>query len=175
MDRIDLAAIAAVDEVLHHRVADLAVLARGADDGDRIGPHDPPHRAEDVVAARARRRRRRIEIQHDAHVGRDRALGRGEDRIEIQLGDLGKVGDQLADALNELRERLAVDAFLAAHAPEDLRGGDAVEHLHGIRLAGRREAEGDVLRHLDQHAAHAEGDELAEARIGDGADDHLAA
>ena len=146
MDRIDLAAIAAVDEVLHHRVADLAVLARGADDGDGVRPHDPPHGAEDVVAARARRRRRRIEVEHDAHVGRDRALGRGEDRVQIHLGDLGEVGDQLADVLNELRERLAVDAFLAAHALEDGGGGDAVEHRHGIRPAGRREAEGHVLQ-----------------------------
>ena len=40
-------------------------------------------------------------------------------------------------------------------------------------LRRRGEPEGDVLQHLDQHAAEAEGDQLAEARIGDGADDDL--
>jgi len=37
------------------------------------------------------------------------------------------------------------------------------------------EAERDVLQHLDQHAAEAERDELAERRVGDGADDHFLA
>ena len=42
-------------------------------------------------------------------------------------------------------------------------------------LAGGREAEGDVLQHLDEDAAEAEGDELAEAGVGDRADDDLLA
>src|SRR3978361_469692 len=49
MDRVDLALIAAVDEVLHHRVADLAVLGRGADHCHRLGPHDAGHRRDDVL------------------------------------------------------------------------------------------------------------------------------
>ncbi len=39
----------------------------------------------------------------------------------------------------------------------------------------RREPEGDVLQHLDEYAAQPERDELAEHRVGDGADDHLLA
>ena len=44
-----------------------------------------------------------------------------------------------------------------------------------VLARGRREPEGDVLQHLDQHAAETEGDELAERRVGDRADDHLLA
>ena len=42
-------------------------------------------------------------------------------------------------------------------------------------LRRRREAERDVLQHLDQHAAEAERDQLAEAAVGDRADDHFLA
>ena len=40
-------------------------------------------------------------------------------------------------------------------------------------MRGRGEAEGDVLQHLDQHAAHAERHQLAEAAVGHRADDDL--
>ena len=54
-------------------------------------------------------------------------------------------------------------------------GLDAVEHRQRIVLGRGREAEGDVLQHLDQHAAEAEGDQLAERAVGDRADDDLGA
>ena len=87
VDRKDLALVAAIDEVFHHRVADLAALGRCADHGDRLGLHDPVHLAHDVVMVGTRTRRLRRKIDHDAHVGGDRAgLGR-EHRVEIHLGD----------------------------------------------------------------------------------------
>ena len=61
----------------------------------------------------------------------------------------------------------------AAHALEHLGGLDAVEHRERVLARRRREPERDVLEHFDQHAAEPERDELAEARIGDGADDHF--
>ena len=52
---------------------------------------------------------------------------------------------------------------------------DAVEHRERV-VAGRgREPEGDVLQHLDEHAAEAERHELAERAVGDRADDDLGA
>ena len=54
-------------------------------------------------------------------------------------------------------------------------GLDAVEHRQRVVLGRGREAEGDVLQDLDQHAAEAEGDQLAERAVGDGADDDLGA
>ena len=83
-------------------------------------------------------------------------------RVEIQLGDLGEVRHQARDILDQRRERLAIDGLRAAHAFEDLGGGDAVEHRERIFAARGREAEGDVFEHFDQHAAEAERDQLAE-------------
>jgi len=50
---------------------------------------------------------------------------------------------------------------------------DAVEHRQCVLRGRRREPEGDVLQHLHQHAAEAEGNELAERTVGDGPDDDL--
>ncbi len=54
-------------------------------------------------------------------------------------------------------------------------GLDAVEHRQGIVPGCGRETEGNVLQHLDQHAAEAERHQLAERAVGDGADDDLGA
>jgi hypothetical protein len=56
-----------------------------------------------------------------------------------------------------------------------MMGLDAVEHRQRVLLGRRREPEGDVLENLDQHAAEAERDQLAERAIGDRADDDLGA
>ena len=72
-------------------------------------------------------------------------------------------------------ERVAIDRIRAAHALEDLRGGDAVEHRQGVFLGRGRQTERDVLEHLDQHAAQTEGDQLAEHGIGHRADDDFLA
>ena len=175
VDRVDLPLVAAVDQVLHHRVADLAGLRRGADDGDRLRLHDAVHVAHDVFVLRAIPRRRRREIDDDADVGRDRAVLGGEDRVQVHLRDFRIVGDELRHVLDHLRERVAIDRIGAADALEDLRGGDAVEHRQRIVLGRGRETERDVLEHFDQDAAETEGDQLAEHRIGDRADDHFLA
>ena len=54
---------------------------------------------------------------------------------------------------------------------QDFRRPDAFDHRNRVDAARRRQAEGDILEHLHQHAAKPEGDDLAEALIGDGADD----
>ena len=59
VDRVDRALVAAVDQVLHHRVADLAGLARRADHRHRLGLHDAVHVAHDVFLLRPEPRPRR--------------------------------------------------------------------------------------------------------------------
>src|SRR3984957_447225 len=94
MDRVDLAPVTAVDEIFHHRVADLAVFGGGADHGDRFRLHDPVHLPHDIVMVGARTWRLRREVNDNADVGGDRiTLGR-KHRIEVDLGDLRKIGDQ---------------------------------------------------------------------------------
>ncbi len=69
MNRINLAGVAAVDEILHHRVADLAVLRRRADHRDRARIHDPLHGAQDVGLTKSLALRQRL-ADDDAHVHR---------------------------------------------------------------------------------------------------------
>ena len=99
----------------------------------------------------------------------------GEDRVQVHLRDFRIVGDELRHVLDHRRERVAIDRIRAAHALEDLRRGDAVEHRQRVVLGRGRQTERDVLEHLDQHAAQTEGDQLAEHGIGDRADDHFLA
>ncbi len=144
-------------------------------DRDRIGLHDPVHLAHDLVPARPVALGRGREVEHDAHVRGGGAVLAREDGIEIQLRDLRKIAHQPGDVLDELRQRFAVDRLAAAHALQDLGRRDAVQHGERLLARGGRQSEGDVLQYLDQDAAEAEGDQLAEARIGDGADDDLLA
>ena len=115
----------------------------------------------------------RLEVDDDAHVGGDGALLGGEDRIQVELVDLGEIADELRDAHDQVGQRIAGNRLAAAHALQHLRRLDAVEHRQRVVLGRRGKPERHVLQHLDQHAAEPEGDQLAEARIGHGADDHL--
>ena len=175
MDRIDVALVAAVDQVLHHRVADLAVLGGGADHGNRLRLHDAVHRRDDFLGRARRRARLVVEVDDDAHVGGDRVLLGGEHRIEIEFDDFLEIADELRHLDDDVGQRLAIDRIAAAHALEHVMGLDAVEHRQGVVLGRGRETEGDVLEHLDQHAAEAEGHQLAERSIGDRADDDFGA
>ena len=175
VDRIDLALVAAVDQVLHHRVADLAVFGRSADHGNRLRLHDAVHRGDDFLGRARRRTRLVIEVDDDAHVGGDRVLLGGEYRVEIEFDDFGEVADELRHLDDDVGQRIAADRVAAAHALQHVMGLNAVEHRQGIVLGGGGEPEGDVLQDLDQHAAEAEGHQLAERAVGDGADDDLGA
>ena len=117
----------------------------------------------------------RLEIDHDAHVRGGRVLRGGEDRVEVELGNLREVADELRDLHDDIGERLAVRGLPAAHAAQHLGRLDAVEHGQRV-VAGRgRKPEGHVFQHLDEHPAEAERHELAERAVGDRADDDLGA
>src|SRR5207245_7556414 len=94
---------------------------------------------------------------------------------QIHLPNFGIGCDQLRHVLDHLRKRVAIDWMRTAHAREDLRGGDAIQHRQRIGLRRGRETERDVLEHFDEDAAETERDELAEDRIGDRADDYFLA
>src|ERR1700730_4251639 len=175
IDRIDLSLVAAVDQVFHDRVADLPIFAGGTDDGNRVGLHDPVHVAHDIVVAGPITGRRRREIDHDAHVGGNGALAGREHRVQIHLGNVAKIRDELGDVLNQRGQRLAMDRIGAADGLQYFSRGDAVEHRQRVFARRGSEAKGDVLQHLDQNSTEAEGDQLAERRIGDRADDDLLA
>src|SRR3954451_6036254 len=142
---VDHALVAAVDEIFHHRVADLAVLGGGADYRNRLRLHDPIHLADDVVMVRTRTRRLRCEIDDDAHVRGDRAGFGREYRVEIHLGDLRKLGDQSRDVDDDIGDRVAINGIAAPDALQHFMGLDAIEHRERVLLAGRRQTKRNVL------------------------------
>src|SRR4029450_4534596 len=111
---------AAVDEVLHHRVADLAVLGGGADYGNAHRLHDAVHRGDDFFGRARRRARLVIKVDDDAHVGGNRVLLGGEYGIEIEFDDFGEVADELRHLDDDVGQRLRRDRVGAGPA---LAGG----------------------------------------------------
>ncbi len=137
--------------------------------------HDAGHLLDDFRLARPIARRRRREIEDDANVGGRRAVLGRKHRIEIHLGNFRKIRNQRGHPFDHPRQCRTVHGLGAAHAAQDLRRLDAVQHRQGIFLRCRSEAEGDVLQDFDENAAEAECHELAECRVGYGADDHFLA
>ncbi len=145
IDRIDLALIAAVDQVLHDGVADLAHLAGRADHRDRVGLHDAVHVAHDVVVLRAVARLGRVPVDDDPYVGGGRAALGGEHWIQIHLRDFGEVADQLRDALDQRSEGIAINCRGATHTLQDFRRRNAVKHRQCVLARRGCQAERDVL------------------------------
>jgi hypothetical protein len=112
-------------------------------------------------------------VHEDAHVDRGGAVRAGEHRVEVDLGELREVVDEVGQPTDDLRDRLLVDRLRTAYALEHLVRGDAVDHRARVGGRGRRQPEGHVLEHLDEHAAETERDDLAEGRVGDRPDDDL--
>ena len=145
MNWVDLALVAAVDKIFHDRVADLAVLGRGADHRNRLRLHDPIHLADDVVMVGTRTRLLRREIDDDADVRCDRVGFGREYRIEIHLGDLREIGDQSRDVDDDVGNRVAINGIAASDTLQHFMGLDAIEHRERVLLAGRRQSKRNVL------------------------------
>ena len=127
VDGIDGAFITAVNQVSHHGIADLALFGGCPDDRHGVGLHDAPHGVEyGVVPWSISRLCGRTELHVVVH-GED-SVGTREHRIQVQLRDLGEIGNQPAHICDQRRQRVAIDRCGAAHALEDFGTGDIVEH-----------------------------------------------
>ena len=156
----------------HDRVADLARFRRGADHGHRIRLHDAAHRGQDLVLPGAETRLGGF-LQQYPRIHCRGASGAGENRVQVEFVDFRAVADQPADVHDQGGQRLPVDARGAAHPVQHRRARDVVQHGSGFVFRRRRQPEGQVAHDFDEHAPQPESDELAEYRIGHGADDHL--
>ncbi len=114
-------------------------------------------------------------MEHDARVERDQPLRRGEQRIDVDLGNAPLLGDQHAEAHQQLLERCAVDRPPAPYAGQ--RGSDLGALDHAPRKGGGQRWQGQrpIAEELDQLAAGAEQQHRTELRIGRRADDQLVA
>ena len=78
-----------------------------------------------------------------------------------------------ADLHDDVDERLDVGRLRAPHALEQREALQLAQHPVGLVAAERRDAEGDVAEHLDEHAAEADHHDRPEERVLGDADDHL--
>ena len=114
-------------------------------------------------------------VQDDAGVERDQAIGRGEQRVDVDLFDPALLDDQLAEADDQGIERVEVDGFAAAHAFE--RGED-LRLLHlmaGERGGERRQRERAIFLDFDELSAGSEEKHRAKLRIDAAAEDDFVA
>ena len=76
------------------------------------------------------------------------AVPAGENRAELELGDLRQVVGQLGDAQQQVPQRREIDAG-SAGAPEQERGGaDGTDQLVGIGVGQRSEPRGAVSQRI---------------------------
>ena len=120
------------------------------------------------AAARLGRRDR------NAGVDRDDAGLVGENRIEIDLADLGKIRCELRELDQEKSDGLFVRRRHVAVGLEDARHPGAGDQVARQRQIERRQRQRLVVDHLDRGAALAEDDDRTEGRIVGEADDELA-
>src|SRR5207302_10487745 len=152
----------AVDEVLHHRIADLAVFGGGADHGNSLRLHDAVHRGDNFLVRARGGARLVVEVDDDAYVGGDCVLLGGEHRIEIEFDDFREIADELRYLDDDIGERFAVDRVAAAHTFKHVMGLDAAEPRQPLSLGRGRQAEGTTFEPSDRHTAEAEATRLSD-------------
>src|SRR5690242_19772489 len=81
----------------------------------------------------------------DARVDGEGAVGVGEHGVEVELADLGVLLHELGHLHDGLAERCYIGGRLAAHPIEDRLALDLADHLRGVLLRERDDAEGYVL------------------------------
>src|SRR4029453_7511870 len=106
-------------------------------------------------------------------VDRDATVRACEHGIEVELGDLGHLFAEAAQPQDELRQGFGIGRRGAAESGAKEPGLPRDNELLRVDIGQRRDAEPRSADELGLHAAWAEGDERAEDRILDDADEQL--
>ena len=121
----------------------------------------------------ARLRRNGGGAHADAAVDRDHALRVAQQRIDVDLGDLGVVGDDLAQLHEHVDDAVDVGRRPIAVALEQGGNAGALDLRARQRRVERRQFERLVADDFDRGAALPEQDHRAEGRVGRNAGDQL--
>ena len=111
--------------------------------------------------------------QPDARVDRDAARRTGQHRVQVELGDLGLVVGEPAEPVQDVGDRRAVGRRRTAPARDEAPRLAAGDQLVGIDVRQRREREPRRADQLGQNTPGAVGDEGAEDRVLDRADEQF--
>src|SRR5690348_830445 len=83
----------------------------------------------------------------------------GEDRVEVELGDLREVRSQAPEPQHEVGERLVVGGRGTAEPGDEPARLRTVDEVERVAIGERREPEAGLADQLGERAAGAEGDE----------------
>ena len=88
----------------------------------------------------------------------------GEDRVEVEFGDLGKVLGEPSEAQQQVLQGGGVDRWRAAVSGEQRRRAQAAPHPPGVEVGQRHQPQGAVAEQVGLHAAEAGHHQRAEER-----------
>ncbi len=104
-------------------------------------------------------------VDLDAGVERDRAGGVRQKRVDVDRHDAGEIDNQLRQALERRRNRLAIGRLAVAIARQEATDAGALDQIAGKHAVERRQRDRGVVHHLDGDAAGTEQDDRPEDRI----------
>ena len=171
---VDAAGEAARQQVVQRHEAELAGVARRADD-HHAGRFE---QGAELLARGARSHgggtnRRRADLDQRVD-GDDGSRRRDDERVDVDAQHLGPLDGEASEG-DEHRDELAtVDRRLAPERPEQRGGRQLVDHLRSGQRIERCRAEHHVGERLGEHAAHAEHHAGPELRVAHDAGDQLA-
>ena len=97
-------------------------------------------------------------VDHRAGIQRHRALGGGEQRIDLDLLDLRVVRHEMREAHEHLEQRVEVHRGPAAVTAQERPDPQRLQHSAGEALVQGRQAQGPVAQHLGGNASRADQD-----------------
>jgi hypothetical protein len=170
--RVDTPLVPSVEDVLERRAAPARDIARRADDSHRLRSAHRSQIGHD--AAFDRRLAPRVKVEHHEGVDRDRTAVDDEQRVDVDLYDLGKGDGQMPDRHEDIRQRLPVHLGQTAEAAQKPLRADLPQELPRLGMVQRRDTQGDVLKRLRIHAAQAKGHDRPEGGVALHAHEELA-
>ena len=112
-------------------------------------------------------------MKNHAGIEGDDLLLRNKQRVDVDLLDPALFRDELAEADQQIVERLEFDGRPAAHSLECTEDSRLLDNPARERGVERRQTERAIFEHLDELAARAEKQHRAELRIDRAAEDQL--
>jgi len=88
-----------------------------------------------------------------------------QQRVDIDLEDLGVIERHLPDGAHRLDKSITIDGRRTSEGAQQLFGSNLIQHAPGVSFPQRRDAEGDVLDGFCEDSSHAEHDDWAKLRI----------
>ena len=116
MNGINGALVATIDEILHHRVADLTIFRRGTNDRHGVRLHDASHGPQDFLLRRPVALLWRSKLYDDTHVHSRGPSATGEYGVQIHFMNGWEVMHELRHIFDQRSQGRAIDTRCSTHS-----------------------------------------------------------